>query len=282
MNAGFIGAGKAGCSLGRYFVHFGIPVAGYLSRSGESARQAAKETGTIHFDTFDKLLSMCDVLFITVPDSQIAGVWDQLRAFPVRGKFICHCSGSLSSAIFSEITEAGAYGYSIHPMFPFNSKTTSYEELSEALFTLEGCQAHKDQMLSFLSSLPNRIVEIQAEKKVRYHAAAVMASNQMAALINQALNILQDCGFTPQEGLAALAPLVRQNLENILDSGPKEALTGPVERNDVSTVTRHLGALSGEEKEIYVPLCRELVRIARDRYPSRSYEHMERILEEEH
>ncbi|MBS7008991.1 Rossmann-like and DUF2520 domain-containing protein [Anaerostipes sp.] len=282
MKAGFIGAGKAGCSLGRYFVHYGIPLAGYASRSEASARLAAKAAHTQSFDTFDKLLSKCDVLFITVPDSQIQGVWEQLRAFPVREKFICHCSGSLSSAIFSDITEAGAYGYSIHPMFPFNSKTTSYEDLKEALFTLEGDEAHKDQLLSFLSVLPNRIVEIAAEKKVRYHAAAVMASNQMAALISQALGLLESCGFTEQEGLLALAPLARQNLENILAAGPREALTGPVERNDAATVEKHLKALSGKEKQIYVPLCRELIRIAENRHPSRSYEHMERILEEEH
>lgn len=282
MKAGFIGAGKVGCSLGRYFVHFGIPLAGYASRSGDSARQAAQAADTQSFDSIDKLLSMCDVLFITVPDSQIQGIWDQIRAFPVREKFICHCSGSLSSAIFSDITEAGAYGYSIHPMFPFNSKTTSYEDLQEALFTLEGDQAHKDQMRSFLSPLPNPVVEIRPEQKVRYHAAAVMASNQMAALMNRSLKLLEGCGFTEREGLTALAPLVRQNLENILQSGPEDALTGPVERNDAVTVKKHLQALSGEDKEIYIPLCRELVRIAGSKHPSRSYDHMERILEEEH
>lgn len=282
MKAGFIGAGNVGCSLGRYFVHFGIPLAGYASRSGDSARQAAQAADTQSFDSFDKLLSMCDVLFITVPDSQIQGIWDQIRAFPVREKFICHCSGSLSSAIFSDITEAGAYGYSIHPMFPFNSKTTSYEDLGEALFTLEGDQAHKDQMLSFLSPLPNPVVEIQAEQKVRYHAAAVMASNQMAALMNRSLKLLKSCGFTEQEGLTALTPLVRQNIENILQSGPEDALTGPVERNDAGTVKKHLQALSGEEKEVYIPLCRELVRIAGSKHKSRNYDHMERILEEEH
>lgn len=282
MKAGFIGAGKAGCSLGRYFVHYGIPLAGYASRSMASAQAAADAAHTQSFDTFDKLLSMCDVLFITAPDGQIKGVWEQIRAFPVRGKFICHCSGSLSSAIFSEITEAGAYGYSIHPMFPFNSKKTSYEDLSKALFTLEGDREHRDQMLSFLSVLPNPVVEIGAEDKVRYHAAAVMASNQMAALMNRALRILESCGFSGQDGLTALAPLVRTNLENILRSGPKEALTGPVERNDAATVEKHLRALSGEEKEIYLPLCRELIRIAESKYPMRSYEHMERILEEEH
>lgn len=113
MKAGFIGAGKAGCSLGRYFVHYGIPLAGYASRSKASAQAAADAAHTQSFDSFDKLLSMCDVLFITVPDGRIKDVWEQIRAFPVREKFICHCSGSLSSAIFSEITEAGAYGYSI-------------------------------------------------------------------------------------------------------------------------------------------------------------------------
>lgn len=282
MKAGFIGAGKAGCSLGRYFVHYGIPLAGYASRSLASAQTAADAAHTQSFDTFDKLLSMCDVLFITVPDSRIQGVWEQIRTFPVRGKFICHCSGSLNSAIFSEITEAGAYGYSIHPMFPFNSKKTSYEDLGKALITLEGDQKHKDQMFSFLSRLPNPVVEIKPEQKVRYHAAAVMAANQMAALMSQALKLLESCGFTGQEALTALGPLVRQNLENILQSGPKEALTGPVERNDASTVEKHIKALSGEEKEIYIPLCRELIRIAESKYPMRSYEHMERILEEEH
>ena len=283
MKAGFIRAGKAGCSLGRYFVHYGIPLAGYASRSMASAQAAADAAHThkvlIHLTNYYQ----CVMFFsLRLPDGQIKGVWEQIRAFPVRGKFICHCSGSLSSAIFSEITEAGAYGYSIHPMFPFNSKKTSYEDLSKALFTLEGDREHRDQMLSFLSVLPNPVVEIGAEDKVRYHAAAVMASNQMAALMNRALRILESCGFSGQDGLTALAPLVRTNLENILRSGPKEALTGPVERNDAATVEKHLRALSGEEKEIYLPLCRELIRIAESKYPMRNYEHMERILEEEH
>ena len=59
-------------------------------------------------------------------------------------------------------------------------------------------------------------------------------------------------------------------------------MTGPVERNDAATVEKNLNALSGEEKEIYLPLCRELIKIAKSKYPMRSYEHMERILEEEH
>ena len=46
MNIGFIGAGRVGCSLGRYFIQNGFLISGYYSRSYESACLAAELTGT--------------------------------------------------------------------------------------------------------------------------------------------------------------------------------------------------------------------------------------------
>ena len=51
MKIGFIGAGKVGFSLGRFFVQGGIPVTGYYSRHRESAVEAAAFTGTEQYDT---------------------------------------------------------------------------------------------------------------------------------------------------------------------------------------------------------------------------------------
>ena len=46
MKIGFIGAGKVGFTLGRYFSMDGIDVTGYYSRTSRSAMEAAEFTGT--------------------------------------------------------------------------------------------------------------------------------------------------------------------------------------------------------------------------------------------
>ena len=42
MRIGFIGAGKVGCTLGKYFRENGIPVSGYYNRTSEHAKEAAE------------------------------------------------------------------------------------------------------------------------------------------------------------------------------------------------------------------------------------------------
>ena len=63
------------------------------------------------------LVEDSDVLFVAIPDSAIAPMWEQLKMLPIQNKIISHFSGSLSSAVFSDIERYHAYGYSIHPQF---------------------------------------------------------------------------------------------------------------------------------------------------------------------
>ena len=281
MKVGFIGAGKVGCSLGNYFIQNGIPVAGFYSRTQASASEAAGQCNTAHIDKIDKMLTMCDVLFLTVPDDAIAEVWKQVKAFPIQGKYICHCSGSLSSAVLSGIEETGAYGYSIHPMFPFKNKKTAYGDLKQALFTVEGGQDHMDTIMDLLRPCKNRLIPIQKEDKARYHAAAVYASNLMVGLIGRSVKILETCGFDREEALCALKPLAVQNLQNIFESGIENALTGPVERHDFGTVKKHLQVLNKQEKDIYTVLTQEIIQTAETKHPDISYADMKQLLEEE-
>ncbi|HJC81681.1 MAG TPA: DUF2520 domain-containing protein [Candidatus Anaerostipes avicola] len=281
QKVGFIGAGKVGCSLGDYFKRSGIEVAGYYSRTqAKEAGGAAAQDGT-HIDSIDKLLTICDVLFLTVPDDAIADVWEQIRTFPIQGKYICHCSGSLSSTVLSGIRETGAYGYSIHPMFPFKSKKTAYEDLRHALFTVEGDSCHIQEVKALIRHCGNPVVEIHREDKPSYHAAAVFASNLMVGLMEEAVQLLMQCGFERKEAMAALKPLAVSNLENIFEAGTRDALTGPVERHDLQTVKKHLKVLGEDKKDTYISLTREIIKIAEDRHPEISYADMKQVLEEE-
>ena len=179
---------------------------------------------------------------------------------------------------FPGIEETGACGYSIHPLFPISSKTASYRELAGAFFCLEGTGPHLPQWQTLLRSLGLTVQIIPPQTKVRYHAACAIASNLMCALVQESLELLDGCGFDRQLALRALAPLMRSNLEHLIEAGPAGALTGPVERGDVTTVEKHLACLTEEEKTLYRAASRKLVEIASQKNPERSYHEMEQLL----
>ena len=54
-----IGAGKVGCSMGKYMIEHGFKVAGYVSRHRESSEQAGTFTGTKVFEDLYELIQAC-------------------------------------------------------------------------------------------------------------------------------------------------------------------------------------------------------------------------------
>ncbi len=281
MKIGFIGAGKVGFSLGKFFAQGGVPVTGYYSRHRESAQEAALFTGTKEYGELHALVQDSDALFLTVPDGTISSVFETLKGFDLSGKQICHCSGALSAREgFPGIAETGAFGYSIHPLFPISSKRLSCRELPGAFFCLEGDGPHLPRWKALLESLGPSVQIISGANKVRYHAACAISSNLMCALVQESLDLLESCGFSRELGLKALSPLMRSNLEHIIETGPAEALTGPVERGDTATVAKHLDCFpSREERDLYRVVSEKLVQVARARHPERDYEPMKHLLE---
>ncbi len=283
MKIGFIGAGKVGFSLGKFFSHNGITVTGYYSRHRESAQEAAEFTGSMCYDALGALIQDSDALFLTVTDAAIPSVFQQLKEFELSGKQICHCSGAMSAQeAFSGIAQTGAYGYSIHPLFPISSKLESYRELSGAFFCIEGDETHLSDWEALLSSLGPQVRIISGASKVRYHAACAIASNLMCALVQQSLDLLADCGFDTRDALDALAPLMRSNLSHLIDDGPKHALTGPAERCDLVTVEKHLQAMpEGNARALYCAASEKLVQIAASKHPDRDYQPLIQLLKQE-
>ena len=242
VKIGFIGAGKVGFSLGRYFRENGLDVIGYFSRSQESAQQAADFTAGRAFDSIEQILSSSDTLFITVPDGAIVDVWECVKDLDVRNKNICHCSGSMPSTAFFDAQNKGAYVYSVHPLYAVNDKYSSWKNLHQAYFCIEGSAGHMDEIKALFARAGNTVITMDTGKKALYHAAAVTASNLSTALLQTSADMLVQCGFDEAQAKEALLPLFLGNAGNIARCGIEDALTGPVERNDVSTVQRHLAA----------------------------------------
>ena len=277
---GFIGAGKVGFSLGKYLKENNIDISGYYSKSQHSAREAAIFTKTKQYNNLENLIKDSDTIFITTPDSEISVVWSEINKLSIKDKLICHCSGSISSEIFSNINNHGAYGYSIHPMFAISDKYNSYKNLSQAFITIEGHKKHIEFLKQLFFQLGNEVAIISKENKVLYHAASVTVSNLVLGLINNGINYLEECGFTHDMAIKALYPLIEFNLKNIREKGAINSLTGPVERGDLLTVINHLSVLKKEDKELYKLLSKNILKIAKMKNPDRDYKNLDEYLGE--
>lgn len=287
MNVGFIGAGKVGCALGRYFAAGGIPVTGYASKRVESAERAAALTHTRAFPSAPDLVAVSDIIFLTVTDSAIADVWHDLcaqassgGAHPglLSGKIVCHCSGCASSTVLDNAADLGAHVASAHPLTAVSSPELPLEQLARTHVSIEGDPRAASTLGKLFADLGNPVHTMDAADKVRYHAAAVFASNLVLATLDTAERLMQTCGFSAADAREALSPLVRGNVDAFCDKGAQAALTGPVERNDLATVARHLEALDAaapDDAALYRALTKTLARIAKEKHPDRDYAPLE-------
>ena len=275
MNIGFIGAGKAGTSLGVYFRRHNIPVTGYASRTMESSKEAARVTESAVFSNINELVTDSDIIFITTSDGVIEEIAKELANLNLERKMLCHVSGSVSSEVLK--TASCKYG-SAHPMMAINNRET---DLSKAFFTIEGEDETADILQRLLTSCGNKTARIQSSKKKKYHCAASVASNLMVGLAAMAIDMLCDCGFEKEGAMALLEPLMTGNIASVCEKGPVAALTGPLERNDIQTVKAHMDNLEGRQKEIYRLLSLELVKLAREKHREQDYTTILSMLEEQ-
>lgn len=276
MKTGFIGAGKVGCSLGKYLSQK-YEISGFFSRTFSSAKKASEITGGKAFESPSQLAENSDIIFLTVPDGLIAETWEKYKEL-FCGKIICHCSGALSSEIFEDSQVYNVKTCSVHMFQAVSDKENSWKLLKNSVFTVEGNA--RQTLKNMLVSLGNEVQEIDADKKTLYHLSAVFSSNLVTGLLYSAEKMLEQCGFSEQTAEKAICSIALGNISNINKQGIVNSLTGCVERNDTETLVRHLAELekSDREREIYRLISKSLTEIAEQKHPETSFEQMKKEL----
>lgn len=280
MNIGIIGAGRVGCSIGKYLIESNAPctIVGYYSRTNEKIIDAAKFTHSRPFSSLEELVRSSDTLFVTTPDDAIGDVWDCIDKELLGEKIICHFSGSLSSDVFKDAEGSGIFSGSVHPMYAFSDKFLSYKQLNNVVFSVEGHPVFLEKINSLFSVCGNPVCTLEKENKVKYHAAASLVSNHMLGLLDACTTLLEEIGYERENAYKVFTPLVKNNVISALDSSVEKALTGPIERGDENTILKHLNCLEGYSKEVYELLGKNVLNIARRKNPERDYAKLERIL----
>lgn len=281
MNIGIIGAGKVGVSVGRYLKDNNIQISGFYDTNSDNAAFAAQFTQTDCFSDLEELVKVSDTLFITTPDNVIGSVWDCIRNknMSVQNKIVCHFSGALSSDVFTDSQSTGAGVCSIHPMLAFSDKLTSYRIPANTFFAVEGDETAVSALKSLFETLGNTVCRIDKSKKSLYHTAASVLSNELVALLDLGYSLLEECGFSRDEAVGATQNLVSGNVKSVLENGCVNALTGPVERNDLQTVKKHVESLQGEDRQIYILLAKRLVKLAKAKNEDRDYSELSEFID---
>ena len=135
---------------------------------------------------------------------------------------------------------------SLHPLVSISEPRAGAEKLRGAFYCVEGDAAANRVARSIVKDLQGHSFHIASNSKPLYHAAAVMASGHVTALVSLAADMLVQCGLDEKTARRILLPLLESTVANLSISEPAKALTGTFARGDLVTVRRHLQALSNE------------------------------------
>jgi len=254
LKIGFIGAGKVGRAFGAYLQKNATSITGYYSQTQNSAKEAASLTSSGYYGEIVKLVTDCDVVFITTPDTSIQLVAEELaltfqNETSLKGKTFVHMSGAHSSELLSALHEKGAEIASLHPIQSIADVNTAIEQLKSTVFSIEGTIDAVESLTSLMDQMNNTYFIIRSEQKTLYHMAACTVSNYLVTLVDMGLSMYESIGIDREIGYKALYPLIRGTIENLKHMDTKEALTGPIARGDVNTVKAHLTAVSDQKTE---------------------------------
>jgi predicted short-subunit dehydrogenase-like oxidoreductase (DUF2520 family) len=212
------GAGRLGTVLAAAFREAGLAVEGPLRREAQAETSAG-------------------VVLLCVPDREISAA---AAAVP-EGPLVGHCSGATGLDVLGTHR-----GFSLHPLMTVPSGA------SAAL--LRGAPAAVDGSDPEALAVADRLaraaglepVQVAAQDRVAYHAAASVAANFLIPVEALAERLAATAGLQR----AQLVPLVRAAVENWARLGAEQALTGPVARGDEETVARQRTVVAQRTPEL--------------------------------
>jgi predicted short-subunit dehydrogenase-like oxidoreductase (DUF2520 family) len=235
-----------GRALGRRLRELGWRVGVVTTRSVPTARTAVRIIGAGHpSERLTRQILGSNVVLITVPDSAIEAVAAELAHLGGNewsGRVVFHTSGAMNSSVLGALAEAGAATGSIHPLQTFSSQ--GVPNLAGRVFGIDGNPVALKIARKMIRQMGGVAVRLSGANKAAYHTAGTFACAHVLALLETATRLLMAQGFKRKQAARGLLALTRQTLDNFEGVGPRAAWTGPLTRDDLSTIQLHQEALA--------------------------------------
>jgi len=253
-----------GLALGLALKTAGHPIAIAVARTTKTAKPAGKRlnsqvaaTGARELHKLPpaarNLIAQSPIVVIATPDDAIPHIAIELRNLldnsssnqRAAGRTVFHTSGALTSDVLDPLRRHGFSAASIHPLISISGGHLS-NPFAGSHFALEGDREAVRIGRGLVREIGGNSFVIDAQHKALYHAAAVMASPNLTALIDIAVEMMTRCGLSPRRSRQILLPLIQSTVDNLVHQNPRSALTGTFKRGDLATVKMHLAAIASE------------------------------------
>lgn len=240
---GIIGPGRMGSALADALHYTGHAIHAIAGRSSESHRAIAlaQRLGATVM-TAQQLAKQCSLIILATPDDKLAHIanvldWSAHSA-------VIHLSGATDISILQPAADQGAYIGSFHPLQSISQPIGSASTFQHCTISIEAAApALKARLEQLAHSLGAHINLLPANARMRYHASANHASALLIGLLMDMAQLWESWGSNEKEMMTALLPLMEGTLSSAKTNGIAQALTGPLARGDINTLTGHLSAL---------------------------------------
>ena len=246
---GIAGTGRVAQALGRLLRLRGEPVVAVAGRNREHTARAAEFIG-VEAVSPRQLPERAGRILIAVSDTAVAAVAHRLAETGWDRGVALHTCGSRGPEILGPLARAGVACGVLHPLQTVVTPEAGVNALPGSTFAVSGDPDAVAWAERIVKLLGGTALHVAPDALPLYHAAAVMASNYVAGLLDAAAILMRAAGIDEKTALDALGPLVYAGVANALALGPEKALTGPIERGDADTVRRHLPSLAAAPRSV--------------------------------
>lgn len=277
------GLGRAGRALADACVRANLPLCAVGVRD-ESSKGRDFEGATFHTGLRPLIGSVPPgtVMLLAVRDDAIGEVAAECAGVEGAGQLrFAHLSGAQGLEPLAPLVDLGCPCGVFHVLQSF-PETGGAARIPGSYAGVAGEPGLAGDLRDLALALGCTPFTLTDDQRSAYHAAAVLASNALVALLGTGRDILVEAGIDPKPAGEMLLPLVTGTLENMEGATPEQALTGPVVRGDAGTIRRHLEVLSGEARRTYIAVIGAAVELAAraGRTPAEKLDEIRRVLED--
>lgn len=243
MDIALVGPGRAGTAVARALVDASHRV---VSVSGRTPDAESTRIAAARFEARVAPVQFAgrgaELVLIATPDDAISATASAIAQSLEYEALVLHLSGAHGLTVFAPMVELRS-DVEVGALHPLQTLPTPDTPIAGAWAAVAG----PPRVTELATELGMHPFAVADDNRAMYHAAAVIASNHVVALLGQ-VERLADAAAVP---FAAFEPLTRAAVEHSFEVGPAAALTGPVARGDVATVTGHLDAIPDDEHRAY-------------------------------
>ncbi|SMX77010.1 MULTISPECIES: Rossmann-like and DUF2520 domain-containing protein [unclassified Brevibacterium] len=255
LGIGIIGCGKVGATIGAAWREAGHAIIGVSATSAQSLQRAEEMLPGVPVLAPDDVADRAELLLLAVPDDEIESFVKGLAKVSRihSGQILVHCSGRYGTDVLEAGISLGALPIALHPSLSFTGTSVDLPRLRQSTVAVTAPAPIRPVGQALVVELGAEPIDVAEADRPLYHAAITHASNHSITILSEAMEMLAEAGVS--EPSRVLSALVDASVTNTLQNGPK-ALTGPISRGDVGTVSAHLAALSEFSLNVSSPAAR--------------------------